>query len=670
MAVCMAVSSKVDAYASAIRHHAQRYNIVFVMDSSGSMGNENSQKGSDRQKRRFDAVELFLGLATDSGNYIGAVVFNNEILHENEMKELVGNQDKMAFTSELRDVPVGGNTNIGTALLKAVAILDEGANRNLPSAIILLTDGNTELDESEMEKAEKDKEEALEAAQKNHYPVYSICLNEDFSANRKEMQEISQRTQGVFQEIHEANDLKKVFSQFYDMIYGTEMVEIVNAEIPQSGLLESEFQIPEFGVEEVNIIISTLNYETDVKIVQPDGVILTEEAIKQSKISAGTFSVIKIVEPMAGEWKISMFGVPGDSIEVKMLYNADYQICLEQEGETLEQNLRDCLSLKAYLVDGGERFKNAKSYRSHDAVLLSEHNGKVEELLMEALDDGYAAEYKLEDYGTYVFRVSMPINGMEEISQDLTVHVKNNPPVADESLCHWDIKEWSFVKNTYTKDLTDMVSDKENDTLRYKIINYTKDSGLQLDITPDGCMTLNTETEADGIFTGKFKRKMTVTVRATDSQEDSCEFVVDISFTALNILFARILAGVLLAAGICAVFLFIRSRRRRFNGEITVSAFDEQTSGRSRTIEPKRGIVKLSDYILDYADIPLSQVRLKATGKSYIYVISSKGYYNAYEDKRRKKIQLYDGEETVLSDYEDLHSGIKIIYHYKGNGEN
>ena len=63
---------------------ANRFNVVFVIDASGSMNN------TDSAKWRFEAMDLFLGLATDEGNRIGAVVFNDgyRVSHFNSRKNV------------------------------------------------------------------------------------------------------------------------------------------------------------------------------------------------------------------------------------------------------------------------------------------------------------------------------------------------------------------------------------------------------------------------------------------------------------------------------------------------------------------------------------------------------------------------------------------------------
>mgnify|MGYP001087651298 CR=1 FL=1 len=51
-----------------------RMNVVFVLDQSGSMAK------TDANALRYEAVDLFLGLATETGNYMGGGVFDGSLV--------------------------------------------------------------------------------------------------------------------------------------------------------------------------------------------------------------------------------------------------------------------------------------------------------------------------------------------------------------------------------------------------------------------------------------------------------------------------------------------------------------------------------------------------------------------------------------------------------------
>ena len=127
-------------------------------------------------------------------------------------------------------------------------------------------------------------------------------------------------------EVKSADDLKEVFSQFYNIIYSTETIVLGDIVIPDNGETEIPFDIPRIGVEEANIIISTLNSNTSYMLYQPSGIAYTESELDAMKITAKTFSVLKIQNPEAGAWRLVVKGVPGDSIKIEMIYNSDLDI--------------------------------------------------------------------------------------------------------------------------------------------------------------------------------------------------------------------------------------------------------------------------------------------------------------------------------------------------------
>lgn len=65
-----------------------RMNVVFVLDQSGSMAK------TDANALRYEAVDLFLGLATETGNYMGAVVFDDSIVLQRDITEISGKESK------------------------------------------------------------------------------------------------------------------------------------------------------------------------------------------------------------------------------------------------------------------------------------------------------------------------------------------------------------------------------------------------------------------------------------------------------------------------------------------------------------------------------------------------------------------------------------------------
>ena len=176
------------------------FNVMLVIDGSGSLVSQSN--GTDREAVRYDAIRLFMALLTDQGNNVGAIVFDDNqdgYLLDTEIDAIEGREEKLQLADQIQDAGTGGDTDIGTALLSAVEKLEaESTENDLPSAIILFSDGRTDLggDEEAYEASLANKEEAIRRAQEDGIQIYSICLAASDVADPAELQEISSRTSG------------------------------------------------------------------------------------------------------------------------------------------------------------------------------------------------------------------------------------------------------------------------------------------------------------------------------------------------------------------------------------------------------------------------------------------------------------------------------------------
>lgn len=267
-----------------------KFNVVFVTDTSGSM------KSTDPNQYRFEAIDLFVGLISNGGNYVGSVVFGDGVVSEYDINEVKNKSDKTAITDDIKKQEASGWTDIGGALTSAVNMLDSKGNKEIPSIIILLTDGNTEMSNDELTKTSiANKENALEAAREKGYNIYSICLNTNNKANTSELKQIATATGGQFKEVSNAADLQDVFDLYYQMIYSTQSDEIMNATVPEDGVLSREFNVADVGVEEVNIVI--FGNVDRCSITPPNGNAYSEAQVDDISYIAKSFRILKVVAP-------------------------------------------------------------------------------------------------------------------------------------------------------------------------------------------------------------------------------------------------------------------------------------------------------------------------------------------------------------------------------------
>jgi len=103
--------------------------FVFVLDRSGSM---NGPKFAQAKK----ALDTILG-ALNTGDRFTVIAFDDKVLPYST--QLVTLDDRAKAQQWVRDLPIGGGTNINDALLTALNTVDRESNR--PHIVVFLTDG-------------------------------------------------------------------------------------------------------------------------------------------------------------------------------------------------------------------------------------------------------------------------------------------------------------------------------------------------------------------------------------------------------------------------------------------------------------------------------------------------------------------------------------------------
>ena len=248
---------------------SNKYNVVFVMDASGSLNQ------TDPDEYRFEAMDMFIGLLANSGNHVGTVAFGEGVVFEHPLEEVKDFAGKKKYTEELRNIELENWTDIGSGLLRATELIRNNGDPDLPSIILLLTDGNTTMETSEkLAESISKKEDAVENARQDGTQIYTITLNKNKEANADEMKQIAEATGGEFREVAAAEDIQSVFELYYQLIYSTTGTEISNEHIPGNGILSKDFSVANVGVEEVNMIV--FGDVSKCTLTKPDGTPMSE----------------------------------------------------------------------------------------------------------------------------------------------------------------------------------------------------------------------------------------------------------------------------------------------------------------------------------------------------------------------------------------------------------
>ena len=187
--------------------------VVLIMDESGSMA------FADKERIAVEAAKMFIDMEKATGTNLALVEFSNEI-SSTGLIEIKQEQNKEYLKKILDQIPYGGkaHTDTGAALQEAVSVLNSSESTG-KKAIILFTDGRTDIDDGTPGRTTEDSladvNAAMEEAGRQGYPIYSIGLNADGRVEEKELYRLALNTGGDYRIAKDVNELPDFFNQIF-----------------------------------------------------------------------------------------------------------------------------------------------------------------------------------------------------------------------------------------------------------------------------------------------------------------------------------------------------------------------------------------------------------------------------------------------------------------------
>jgi Ca-activated chloride channel family protein len=340
-----------------------KIDAVLSVDVSTSM-NE-----SDVNKVSFEAMKMFIDMASVQGDKIGVVAYTDQILREKALLKIGGPQDKTNLKTFIDQLTRGPYTDVALGVSEAVKVLESGGTEqgHVP-LIVLLTDGNNSLNAGKsQDQSDQMLNQALKTAKDKGIPIYTIGLNADGKLNKDSLERISTETGGKLFITSTADNLPQILSEIYASHLKLKVV-------PLSGLTANgDFQdvtvnIPNASVLEANISIMS-SKPVEAKLSNPSG---QEQAIPSDKIVSSVssaYTLIKLLNPAQGDWKLKIKGVPKEKIDINLIYNYDVQVSMELSS-SISYNPGDSVPVKAYLQSNGQKVTDANLYKNAKATLV------------------------------------------------------------------------------------------------------------------------------------------------------------------------------------------------------------------------------------------------------------------------------------------------------------
>jgi len=638
--------------------YGNRYNVVIVLDASTSIGYR------DPEGLRYDAVKFFTGLLAEKGNNVGTVAFSGAVKDNKPI--LVGSRkDKESVVTALEKVKLSGETNIGLAIERAVDFLEQLEVNGLESVILLLSDGNTEMNTPQATaKSEWKRDAAVAAAHAAGIRIYSMCLNVDGLANKgvEELREkVSFLDGDYFTEVKNKNDLRDAFNDFYERIYGTSTIRY-EGKCGADGKFTKSFVIPLLGVEEVNVIV--YDKDTEISLYSPDG----------SKFDCGdpmtgkTFKIYKISDATSGKWRIEAQGKSNSSVQINMVYNSDVNLefSVDNENENHGLNPSENALLRAKLLSNGV-YASGDEYSAYEAE-LSAFNARGQRIgspmKMNRTANGFVTDMHFDREGSYTF--SVDVKGSTEGFDDentekffektygtfgplnVSADQNNTAPSVSEKIIKCKAYKIPFKKaESVQLNLSDFISDAQDDAskIRFDIGESTFNDGAA---TLSGSVVTFSEDSSSG-------RLM---LTATDSGNLSCS--VPVVFRKYDVGLMTVISFAVIAlivAAILGIMLYI-ALNKRFSGTLTVESYVDGEYREDSVTKP-RGKCYLSKFRIDNIGLNNSKSYFQATGKDFVWFCPNKKVMCYGRESKKVKVHSDSGVRISLKGKEDAYLELK-----------
>ncbi len=604
----------------------EKWNIILVIDGSGSMDHTTGSIPSDPMGLRYYAVANFLGTLNDDSVNVGTIVFTSTYKADSSFASmsmaartldmvslaLPGSRDKiMNFLDPVTPycvedyIKYGGannrnlnyQTDIGTALLVACNMLENAREPGRREAIFLFTDGETEVIPALEAQSEANKETALQTMRDQGILLCGIYLNN--SGERKtEVAEIVQLANGISASDGSMRNLYMEIRDARDCIDATDMfLRALGYTIDKDSEIitsttEKTFLVPGVGVLDATIRLYTVDGQPlpeglEVSFLTPSRRLITgaeadalcytwassakSDIDNKTRIRDPISRVYKLKNPESGMWTVSVKVPEGNTVEIR--YSPSFNVDIGAEIETLPDlsqiRANSDVQVNAYLTQGA-RLTDPRNYDYYQCRLFYQVDAGPEQELEMSFDNGG------------FFTATIPMNNFGHYRVQAQFYFKNATSNKD------DIPAWSQVLEWDLNNTPPTVRNPEKLVLRYGLFQsketsfdlspYASDqedgSNLSFRLTGGTCdLNAVSQTTPDGpalIIRNREIGSGSIFIEVTDSSGSTAQMAMQVQTRNMTPLFIMIFAAALLLLILMAV-LIIRRVNRRVDGRCTLS---------------------------------------------------------------------------------------------------
>ncbi len=433
--------------------------IVFVLDISGSM------KQTDANKISIEIIKMIIDVCSSGNNRVGFVAYNDTIAYSYELTEINNEKKSKKIKEYIGKVEFKGETDIGLGLNKAVNLLTDKFDDTRQPVVCLLSDGETDLKNSNTGRTESDSEKdvrkSISLAEKYNIPIYTIGLNNQFNEIVDYLEVIANQTQGKsyvasspFQLLEIING---ILSQYQNSVLVNEKTILSNGKIQKN-----EVNIPNQYIEKYRIVILSSSK------IETAGIVETKKNKAKVKLSK-YYSVIELDYPDKEAITVYYKTKKGASVSVNVQAVCNFDGSFEF-SENIDLHQKQSIEFSFVDKKTNTKIVDKQIYKDLECefYIINEETKEESSITYKENTEGLAASFTPDRTGTYIVKMQYHNSFGKGIYQSGSFEVTDVAPKDIEEIevkmCKDDNKQYNLEKLFESKIDTDF---------RYFIENVT-----------------------------------------------------------------------------------------------------------------------------------------------------------------------------------------------------
>ncbi|WP_342417635.1 vWA domain-containing protein [Paenibacillus sp. FSL R10-2782] len=422
--ICAMIMTSISAWqpqtANAASTSASKVDAVLVVDVSNSMNT------SDPGKIGNEAMKMFIDMLSTQNDKVGIVAYTDVVQREKALLNITSEADKQELKSFIDGLNRGAYTDTSVGVKEAIRILQDGKTAGHAPMIVMLADGNNDLNKTAgrtESQSDQDMAKAVAEAKNSGVPIYTIGLNADGKLNKNKLADIAQQTGGKSFITSSADDLPNILSEIFASNLKLKVVPLKS--ITANGNYQDvTVTVPNDSVQEANISIMS-SKPVDARLIDPSG---NTKPIPSSDVllsKSKSYSLIKLLKPVAGDWKLQIKGVQQDQIDINLVFNYDLELKLDAPPAKAFKK-GDAVQIRSYLTSNNQQLQDQELYANMNAVLKVKDldSGTTNEVPLKNEGDAFTGSYTIPETHDYELTVRAEEKSFYRETQPVTISAK------------------------------------------------------------------------------------------------------------------------------------------------------------------------------------------------------------------------------------------------------